>query len=111
MAYSFRASRWMKQGGKLVCQLLALTVVIFLIAHLAITYPVEAATVKAWMTGHRYGWLVWRLMLYIATGWGVWKVWHAPGFRPEYRQPLLRMLAASGALILICELVLLRGGQ
>lgn len=111
MAYSFRSSRLMKLGLRLIGQLLGLTALIFLSAHLAITYPVEAAAVKAWMSGHRYGWLAWRLMLYIATGWGVWKIWHAPGFRPEYRQPLLRMLAASGALIVVCELVLLRGGQ
>jgi hypothetical protein len=110
MAYSFRGSRVLKQGLKLLCLFLAVTGVMLLAAHLALRHPAEAAAVRAWMNAHRYGWFAWRLMLYVAIGWGGWKIWHAPGFRPEYRQPLLRMLTVSAVIVLICERVLLGGG-
>jgi hypothetical protein len=107
MAYS----RILRKGLKLLCPLLALMALILLIAHFSLQNPAEAAAFKSWMTNHRYVWLTWRLALYVGTGWGAWKIWHAPGFREEYRLALLRMLAVSGALILVCEYVLLRGGQ
>ncbi|VEW01675.1 conserved hypothetical protein [Escherichia coli] len=41
-------------------------------------------------------------------GWGIWRIVHAPGFRAEYRQPLIRICCASVAFILVCEYALLK---
>ena len=95
---------------RFLCLCFSLLAVMLLIAHFALQYPVAASAVKDWMASHRLGWLVWRLMLYTATGWGVWKIWHAPGFRAEYRRPMIRMLIISSIVVLICESVILGRG-
>ena len=48
--------------------------------------------------------------LYAALAWGFWKVWHAPGCKPEYRQPLKRMAIACAVFALACEYSLFGGG-
>ncbi|EOK8278573.1 hypothetical protein ABK622_RS17365 [Escherichia coli] len=48
-------------------------------------------------------WLGWRLCLYSAIGWLGWRIWHAPGFRAEYRASFLRMATVSVLFILLCE--------
>lgn len=92
---------------RFLCLCFGLLAVMLFIAHFALQYPVAASAVKAWMASHRLGWFIWRLMLYAAIGWGVWKVWHAPGFRAEYRRPMIRMLIISGIVVMICESVIL----
>lgn len=95
---------------KFLCFCLGLLAVMLLVAHFALQNPAAASAIEAWMIGHRLGWFIWRLMLYTLTGWGVWKVWHAPGFRAEYRRPMIRMLFVSSIVVLICESVLLGRG-
>ncbi len=58
----------------------------------------------------RYGWLSWRLALYAVLIWGFWKIWHAPGCKPEYRQLLKRMAIACAVFALACEYSLFGGG-
>ncbi|HBD1844097.1 TPA: hypothetical protein KIA93_000303 [Salmonella enterica] len=80
-----------------------------LLANTGIEHPGEMAALRDWMFAGRYGWLLWRLMLYAALGWGVWKIRRAPGFKPEYQTPLLRMTVVSVAFILVCEYALFSG--
>lgn len=73
------------------------------IADTAMRHPDAVASLRAWMSSTRYGWLAWRLCLYGATGWGFWKIWRAPGFRSTYRLPLLRIAGVSALFALVCE--------
>ncbi|HII2324756.1 hypothetical protein [Escherichia coli] len=88
--------------------LLAFMVVALFIADVAIRHPEGTAAFSTWMQAHRSGWLIWRLFIYILLGWGIWRIVHAPGFRAEYRQPLIRICCASVAFILVCEYALLK---
>ncbi|HCL4949238.1 TPA: hypothetical protein N2E96_002136 [Salmonella enterica] len=88
--------------------LLAFMVVALFIADVAIRHPEGTAAFSMWMQAHRSGWLIWRLFIYILLGWGIWRIVHAPGFRAEYRQPLIRICGASVAFILVCEYALLK---
>ncbi|WP_127958545.1 hypothetical protein [Serratia microhaemolytica] len=90
-------------AGKVLLGLLLFSVVALLGAYLALQHPSEIVAVQAWFYAHRLGWLLWRLMLYVALGWLFWKIHHAPGFRTEYRQPLRRIMLASVAFIVVCE--------
>lgn len=90
-------------GAMLIFIVLAL-----FIADVAIRYPGSVSAFSEWMRAHRSGWLIWRLFIYILLGWGIWRIVHAPGFRVEYRQPLIRICCASVAFILVCEYALLK---
>ncbi|MFD1803619.1 hypothetical protein ACFSFZ_15680 [Mixta tenebrionis] len=101
-----KTGRSLKVGGLF---LLALLMALEGGLWLADLGPEGMATVKNWMHETRYGWLAWRLMLYCAVGWGLWKIWHAPGFRPEYRRPLLRIASVSILFFLVCEYSIFSG--
>ncbi len=90
-------------GALLISMVLAL-----FIADVAIRYPWGVSAFSEWMRAHRSGWLIWRLFIYILLGWGIWRIVHAPGFRVEYRQPLMRICCVSVVFILICEYALLK---
>ncbi|WP_101781478.1 hypothetical protein [Pectobacterium peruviense] len=75
----------------------------FLIANIGVSYPDEFLALRRWMQRTSIGWLVWRLMLYSVLGWGFWKIWHAPGCKPEYKAPLRRMAIVSVMFLLACE--------
>lgn len=78
-------------------------IITLLIAATGMAHPAETAAFTAWMHETRFFWLGWRLVLYAALGWGIWKIHKAPGFRDEYRQPLRRITLVSVAFFLICE--------
>lgn len=80
-----------------------------IVADRAIKNPAQAATFRDWMEHARYGWLIWRLAIYVVLAWGFVKVFRAPGFGPQHRQPLIRIAAASLIFAVVCELVLLGG--
>ena len=50
-----------------------------------------------------YGWLIWRLCVYCALGWWGWKIWHAPGFRPNTGHLFFCMATVSVLFVLLCE--------
>lgn len=98
-----KTGRGLKVG---VIYLLILALIMFLgfwLADMGMRHPESLASLKRWMDATRYGWLIWRLFIYCVIGWGLWRVWHAPGFRPEYRRPLLRIGVASTLFFLVCE--------
>jgi hypothetical protein len=98
------------KAGMLYLLVLALIMVLgFWLADTGMRHSESVASLKRWMHETRYGWLAWRLALYSAVGWGLWKIWHAPGFRPEYRQPLLRIADASTLFFLVCEYSIFSG--
>jgi len=89
--------------------LLAFLLAGLIVADRAIKDPAQAAAFRNWMEHARYGWLVWRLAVYGALVWGFVKVFRAPGFSPQHRQPLIRIAAVSVIFAVVCELVLLGG--
>ncbi|WP_336779103.1 hypothetical protein [Pantoea sp. USHLN256] len=89
--------------------LLAFLMAGLIVADQAIKDPAQAAAFHDWMVHARYGWLVWRLAVYGALAWGFVKVFRAPGFGPQHRQPLIRIAAVSLIFAVVCELVLLGG--
>lgn len=97
----------LRNGGRLSMVTLAFSVVAmliaFLIASIGISYPDEFLALRHWMQRTRPGWLAWRLMLYVALGWGLWKIWHAPGLKPADKAPLKRMTIVSVMFLLACE--------
>lgn len=97
----------LRNGGRLSMVTLAFSVVAmliaFLIASIGISYPDEFLALRHWMQRTRPVWLAWRLMLYVALGWGLWKIWHAPGLKPEDKAPLKRMTIVSVMFLLACE--------
>ncbi len=108
-------------GGKFtgrairVLQLLALlvgmTVLALSLAHWGVNHPTESAALRDWMQCTRYSWLGWRSALYAGLVLGGWKIWHAPGCKPEYRAPLKRMAIAGVAFALLCEYSVFGGGH
>jgi len=89
--------------------LLAFLLAGLIVADQAIKDPAQAAAFHDWMEHARYGWLVWRLAVYGALAWGFLKVFRAPGFGPQHRQPLIRIAAVSVIFAVVCELALLGG--
>lgn len=89
--------------------LLALLLIALVIADNAIKNPDQAAAFSKWMEQAKYGWLMWRLAIYGGLTWGFVKILRAPGFRSQYRQPLMRIAAVSVIFAVVCELVLLSG--
>ncbi|MGL5384298.1 MAG: hypothetical protein ACRC2A_19750 [Enterobacterales bacterium] len=109
-----------RRGGRLghrakrVLQMLGMLVIAMIVAlgmaHWGVNHPGESAALRDWMQNARYGWLSWRLALYAVLAWGFWKIWHAPGCKPEYRQPLKRMAIGCVFFALACEYSLFGGG-
>ncbi|MEY8772806.1 hypothetical protein AB6T85_20565 [Erwinia sp. ACCC 02193] len=89
--------------------LLILLLTALVIADNAIKNPDQAAALSKWMEQAKYGWLMWRLAVYGGLTWGFVKILRAPGFRSQYRQPLIRIAAVSVVFAVVCELVLLSG--
>lgn len=89
--------------------LLAILLAGLIVADKAVKNPGQAAAFHEWMDHARYGWLVWRMAVYGALAWGFMKVFRAPGFGPQHRQPLIRIAAVSVIFAVVCELVLLSG--
>jgi hypothetical protein len=104
--FTARARRVMK----LFVLLMAMTCIALSLAHWGVNHPSESAALRDWMQRTRYGWLGWRLVLYACLAWGFWKIWHAPDFRPEYRQPLRRMGIACAVFAMLCEYSVFGGG-
>lgn len=97
----------LRQGTKVLLLGLALGSCVmftaFLIASIAVSYPDEFVALCHWMQRTSIGWFVWRLTLYSVLGWGFWKIWHAPGCKPEYRASLKRMGIVSVMFLFACE--------
>ncbi|WP_442956368.1 MULTISPECIES: hypothetical protein [unclassified Pantoea] len=89
--------------------LLAFLLAGLIVADRAIKDPAQAAAFRDWMEHARYCWLIWRLAVYGTLAWGFVKVFRAPGFGPQHRQPLIRITAVSVIFAVVCELVLLGG--
>lgn len=97
-----------RTGIFLACMALFM-VVSLMVADTAMKHPGEAAAFRRWMQSTRDGWLIWRLALYALVAWGLWKIRHAPGFREEYRRPLLRISVVSVLFIALCEYAMFTG--
>ncbi|CAH5975015.1 TPA: hypothetical protein R4Y95_003082 [Klebsiella variicola subsp. variicola] len=97
-----------RTGIFLACMALFM-VVSLMVADTAMKHPGEAAAFRRWMQSTRYGWLLWRLALYALVAWGLWKIRHAPGFREEFRRPLLRISVVSVLFIALCEYAMFTG--
>ncbi|MEI7213957.1 hypothetical protein [Pectobacterium versatile] len=97
----------LRQGTKVLLLALAfgsgVMFIAFLIASIGVSYPDEFFALRHWMQRTSIGWLVWRLTLYSVLGWGFWKIWHAPGCKPEYRASLKRMGIMSVMFLFACE--------
>ena len=97
----------LRQGTKVLLLVLAfgsgVMFIAFLIASIGMSYPDEFLALRHWMQRTSIGWLVWRLTLYSVLGWGFWKIWHAPGCKPEYKASLKRMAIVSALFLLACE--------
>ncbi|AZK61355.1 hypothetical protein ACIPR7_18165 [Pectobacterium parvum] len=97
----------LRQGTKVLLLVLAfgsgVMFIAFLIASIGVSYPDEFLALRHWMQRTSIGWLVWRLTLYSVLGWGFWKIWHAPGCKPEYRASLKRMGIVSVMFLFACE--------
>ena len=89
--------------------LLVLLLGAMVMADSVIKNPDQATAFSKWMEQAKYGWMMWRLTIYGALTWGFLKILRAPGFRSQYRQPLMRIAAVSVIFALVCELVLLSG--
>lgn len=96
----------LSRGGLTLIVMFGVMIVALVVADTAIRHPTESAALKDWFYASRYGWLAWRVAIYILLGWGIRKIRHAPGFREEYRKPLNRMTIVSLAFICICEYAL-----
>ena len=97
-----------RTGIFLACMALFM-VVSLMVADTAMKHPGEAAAFRRWMQSTRYGWLLWRLALYALVAWGLWKIRHAPGFREEFRRPLLRISVVRVLFIALCEYAMFTG--
>ncbi|MEQ9859549.1 hypothetical protein OI450_05800 [Pectobacterium cacticida] len=97
----------LRYGTKLSLYALAVGIgamfIAFLIASIGLSYPDEFLDLRHWMQRTSLGWLAWRLMLYGVLGWGFWKIWHAPGCKPEYKASLKRIAIVSVIFLLACE--------
>lgn len=105
----FRRHPFLQRTLLIAGTLLVLLLGAMVIADSAIKNSDQAAAFSKWMEQAKYGWLMWRLAVYGAMTWGFVKILRAPGFRPQYRQPLMRIAAVSVIFALVCELVLLSG--
>lgn len=92
-----------KRLGVLLFSLIAVMAVGLWLADLGMSHPGAVTRLHHWMDSTRYLWLTWRLTVYALLAWGVWKIWHAPGCRPEYKAPLLRIAFAGTLFLLVCE--------
>lgn len=95
-----------KRLGVLLLSLVAVMAVGLWLADLGMAHPGAVARLHRWMDSTRYLWLTWRLTVYALLAGGLWKVWHAPGGRPEYIAPLLRIAVAGALFLLVCEYAL-----
>lgn len=98
-----RVKKRMKVFALYTLLLTGITVFSLWLADTGIHHAEGFAALREWMYETRYGWLGWRLCLYSAIGWLGWRIWHAPGFRAEYRASFLRMATVSVLFILLCE--------
>lgn len=100
----------LKRIVSLTLAIAGIMVVALVLASAGMNHPTEMASLRHWMGAHRHAWLAWRLALYASLAFGLWKIWHAPGFKPVYRAPLLRITVVSTLFMLVCEYALLTGG-
>lgn len=96
------------RAGLILLSMMVITILLLMVAGTAMKYPSVTANINDWFYASRFFWLGWRLFIYAALGWGLWKIHKAPGFRDEYRQPLRRIMLVSVAYFLICEYTLAR---
>jgi hypothetical protein len=101
-----RAGRVAKRLGLLLLSIACVMAAGLWLADLGMAHPGAVARLHRWMDGTRYLWLTWRLAVYALLAWGGWKIWHAPGCRPEYKAPLLRIAVAGDLFLLVCEYAL-----
>lgn len=85
-----RVKKRMKVFALYTLLLTGITVFSLWLADTGIRHAEGFAALREWMYETRYGWLGWR-------------IWHAPGFRAEYRASFLRMATVSVLFILLCE--------
>lgn len=101
-----KASRVAK---RLVVVLFSIVIVMAIglwLADLVMAHPGTVFRLHYWIYRTRYLWLAWRLAVYTLLAWGLWKIWHAPGCRLEYKAPLLRIAVAGALFLLVCEYAL-----
>ena len=92
----------------LVFMLVMFTCLSLALADLGFRYQSEIAQFRIWMKETWLLWLLWRLILYSVTGWGIWRCYHSPGSSQALRQSLLRIAVVSVGFVAICEYSVLR---
>ncbi|MEY0162066.1 hypothetical protein AB7W12_09285 [Providencia rettgeri] len=83
---------------------------LLVIAQLALTYYGDASNVQQAFYRTRYGWLLWRTVLYCAIGFGLWTLYHQPKISDTARCSLRRSALAAAAFATVSELSVWFGG-
>lgn len=102
--------RWLWPLAKVAGVSVLSLVVLLGVAHLALTYYAEADSVRQAFYRARYWWLAWRVLLYSAVGYGLWRLYRHPETPTAARQRLKRTALAGGLFVLVSELTLWTGG-
>ncbi|EBB1739364.1 hypothetical protein CJO15_24380 [Salmonella enterica] len=92
----------------LIVMLVMFTCLALGLADLGIRYQFELVQLRLWMKETWLLWLLWRLMLYSAMGWGIWRCYHSPNASQALRQSLVRIAVVSVGFAAICEYSVLR---
>lgn len=92
----------------LIFMLVLFTCLALGLANLGFRYQSEMVQLRLWMKETWWLWLLWRLMLYSATGWGIWRCYHSPNCSQPLRQSLVRIAVISVGFAAICEYSVLR---
>ncbi|MJZ42538.1 hypothetical protein DS487_16875 [Salmonella enterica subsp. enterica] len=103
-----RTSVLLKFTLTLVVMLVMLTCLALGLADLGFRHQADVAQLRAWMKETWWWWFLWRLTLYSATGWGIWRCYRSPNIPPALRQSLLRIAVVSVGFFAICEYSVLR---
>lgn len=107
----------LKKGYRLwpVLKFIALAVlsvaVLLVVAQLALTYYGDADSVRQAFYRARWFWLTWRIVLYCAIGFGLWKLVHHPKISEPARRSLRRSALAASAFVAVSEWSVWAGGD
>ncbi|MDC9597791.1 hypothetical protein [Xenorhabdus anantnagensis] len=93
--------------GVVLSLVIALMMVITVATGWVGLYQAENITrLHRWMTATGKFWLVWRLCLYAALGWGSRKIWQRVKHQAGHHATLIRMMVVSLLFILLGEYAL-----
>lgn len=86
------------------------TGLLLVVAQLALTYYGEIGSLRQAFYRARWVWLIWRIVLYSALGYGLWTLYHHPKVNDIARRSLRRSVTAAVAFVVVSELSVWSGG-